>query len=64
MILILKEGFKIEIGDKLHILPLVYATNSVVYIRDWLGRWLCILLEGDGIIEWLIFNRGWWGGSG
>ena len=45
----LRGRFKGETSEKGHVLPLVDVTISGIEIRKWVGRWLEILMEDDGI---------------
>ena len=40
-----KGSFKVETGNKWHMLPLVYITDSGIEVRRWVGRWIGVWVE-------------------
>ena len=53
----LKGRFTGDTGRTWHMLPLVDVTGSGMKIRKWVGRWLEIMVEEEGITEGWVFQH-------
>ena len=51
----LKGIFKRKMGEKWHILHLIDVTDLGIEKSKWVGRWIKILVEDDGITEVWVF---------
>ena len=55
----LKGRFKGKTGEKWHMFPLIYITESGIELRKWVGIWLDLLVEQDGQLEgWFLQREG------
>ena len=52
----LKGRFKGDTGEKLHMLPLVQITESVIEVRKCVGRRLEMLVEQDELLKGCVFQ--------
>ena len=54
----MKGRFKVETGEKWHMLTFVDVAGLRIDISKWVGRWLKIMVEEEGRTEgWALQNR-------